>query len=146
MAFANLWLAPAGHELSVDLMRQTRDAPAGVMDFLLIETMLWGKAQGYRSFNLGMAPLSGMARHRLASRWQRLLDFIARRGRRFYNFEGLRRYKAKFGPYWRPRYLAAPGGLALPRVLLDVTRLIGSAMRSPATRPAGADANHLEAA
>ena len=91
-------------------MRQTRDARLPVMDFLLIETMLWGKAQGYRSFNLGMAPLSGMARHRLASRWQRLLDFIARRGRRFYNFEGLRRYKAKFGPYWRPRYLAAPGG------------------------------------
>jgi phosphatidylglycerol lysyltransferase len=130
VAFANLWLAPAGHELSVDLMRQTRDAPVGVMDFLLIETMLWGKVQGYRSFNLGMAPLSGMARHRLASRWQRLLDLIARRGRRFYNFEGLRRYKTKFGPHWRPRYLAAPGGLALPRVLLDVTRLIGSGTRT----------------
>ena len=147
IAFANLWLAPAGHELSVDLMRQTRDAPAGVMDFLLIETMLWGKAQGYRSFNLGMAPLSGMARHRLASRWQRLLDLIARRGQRFYNFEGLRRYKAKFGPHWRPRYLAAPGGLALPRVLLDVTRLIGSGMRTtPVTRVPGATPNHLEAA
>jgi phosphatidylglycerol lysyltransferase len=132
VAFANLWLAPAGHELSVDLMRQTRDAPAGVMDFLLIETMLWGKAHAFRAFNLGMAPLSGMARHRLASRWQRLLDLIARRGQRFYNFEGLRRYKAKFGPQWRPRYLAAPGGLALPGILLDVTRLIGGVRTTPA--------------
>lgn len=138
LAFANLWLAPAGHELSVDLMRQTRDAPPGVMDFLLIETMLWGKAQGYHSFNLGMAPLSGMARHRLASRWQRLLDLIARRGQRFYNFEGLRRYKAKFGPHWRPRYLAAPGGLALPGILLDVTRLIGGGVRTASARDDGA--------
>ena len=129
VAFANLWLAPAGHELSVDLMRQTRDAPVGVMDYLLIETMLWGKAQGYHAFNLGMAPLTGMARHRLASRWQRILDLIARRGQRFYNFEGLRRYKAKFAPHWRPRYLAAPGGLALPGILLDVTRLIGGGAR-----------------
>ena len=91
--------------------------------------MLWGKAQGYRSFNLGMAPLSGMARHRLASRWQRLLDFIARRGRRFYNFEGLRRYKAKFAPVWEPRYLVAPGGVALPRILIDVSVLIAGGMK-----------------
>jgi hypothetical protein len=84
-----------------------------------------------------MAPLSGMARHRLASRWQRLLDLVARRGQRFYNFEGLRRYKAKFGPYWRPRYLAAPGGLALPGILLDVTRLIGGGVRTASSRGDG---------
>jgi len=130
VAFANLWPAAAGGELSIDLMRHAADAPRGVMDFLFIELMLWGRAQGYRSFNLGMAPLSGMARHRLAARSQRLLGFLAGHGERFYGFEGLRRYKQKFGPEWKPRYLAAPGGVHLPGVFLDLTRLIN---RGPAS-------------
>ena len=105
-------------------MRQTRDAPRGVMDFLFVELMLWGKARGYHWFNLGMAPLSGLGAHRLAPAWHRIGRLIHRYGEEFYNFEGLRRYKEKFLPEWRPRYLAAPGRLALPRVLLDVTTLI----------------------
>lgn len=137
VAFANLWPAPAGGELSIDLMRHSADAPRGVMDFLLIELMLWGKAQGYRSFNLGMAPLSGMARHRLAARSQRLLGFLAGHGERFYGFEGLRRYKEKFGPAWKAKYLAAPGGVHLAGVFLDLTRLInrGPAALRARTRP-----------
>ena len=39
---------------------------------------------------------------------------VFRYGEHFYNFEGLRRYKDKFGPVWTPRYLACPGGMALP--------------------------------
>lgn len=35
VAFANLWSAPAGGELSIDLMRFDQHAPKGVMDFLL---------------------------------------------------------------------------------------------------------------
>jgi lysylphosphatidylglycerol synthetase-like protein (DUF2156 family) len=38
--------------------------------------------------------------------------------------QGLLRFKAKFEPVGEPRYLAAPGGFALPRVLRDVTLLI----------------------
>jgi len=41
----------------------------------------------------------------------------------FYNFEGLRAYKEKFHPVWEARYLAYPGGLALPVVLADITAL-----------------------
>jgi phosphatidylglycerol lysyltransferase len=88
-----------------------------------------------------MAPLSGLPRHRLASRWSRLGALIYRRGDRFYNFEGLRAFKEKFKPEWRPRYLAYPGGLALPKILFDVTTLIANspakAMRD-ARRPAHA--------
>ncbi|WP_440225368.1 bifunctional lysylphosphatidylglycerol flippase/synthetase MprF [Dokdonella sp. MW10] len=135
LAFANLWLAPAGGELSIDLMRHTPDAPRGVMDVLFIELMLWGREHGYRSFNLGMAPLSGMSRHRLAARSQRVLGFVAGHGERLYGFEGLRRYKNKFAPTWQPRYLASPGGMHLPGVFLDLTRLIN---RGPESRvPAG---------
>jgi phosphatidylglycerol lysyltransferase len=124
VAFANVWQAPAGHELSVDLMRHRPDAPKGTMDFLFIELFLWGAANGYTRFSLGMAPLTGLAEHRLAGRWNRFANLVARHGERFYGFGGLRRFKSIFAPDWRPRYLAAPGGMHLPAALLDVTRLI----------------------
>ncbi|KAF1015972.1 MAG: Phosphatidylglycerol lysyltransferase [Stenotrophomonas maltophilia] len=124
VAFANLWQAPAAAELSVDLMRHLAYAPKGTMDFLFIELFLWGRDHGYTRFSLGMAPLSGLAEHRLAGRWNRLAGLLARHGERFYGFSGLRRFKSKFAPQWRPRYLAAPGGMHLPAALLDATRLI----------------------
>lgn len=42
VAFANLWPGAEKEELSIDLMRYLPDAPAEVMEFLLIESMLWG--------------------------------------------------------------------------------------------------------
>jgi phosphatidylglycerol lysyltransferase len=128
IAFADLWEGACLEELSVDLMRHSSAAPGSVMDFLFIELMLWGKARGYRWFNLGMAPLAGLESHRLAPAWHKVGRLIYHYGENFYNFEGLRQYKEKFLPEWRPRYLAAPGGLAQPRVLLDVTSLISGGL------------------
>lgn len=128
-AFANLWLSGTRDELSVDLMRFGPDAPRGAMDYLFIELMLWGRAQGYRWFNLGMAPLSGLERHPLAPAWHRVGNFVFRHGEHFYNFEGLRRYKMKFDPEWEPKYLVARGGIALPRVLVDVSVLIAGGVK-----------------
>lgn len=129
VAFANLWLTHSREELSVDLMRFGPDAPRGAMDYLFIELMLWGRAQGYRWFSLGMAPLSGLERHPLAPAWHRIGNFVFRHGEHFYNFEGLRRYKTKFDPTWEPRYLLAPGGAALPLILIDVSVLIAGGLR-----------------
>jgi phosphatidylglycerol lysyltransferase len=128
-AFANLWATQDREELSVDLMRFGPDAPRGAMDYLFIELMLWGQAQGYRWLNIGMAPLSGLETHPLAPAWHRVGNFIFRYGEHFYNFDGLRRYKTKFQPVWEPRYLVAPGGLQLPRILLDVSVLIAGGMK-----------------
>jgi phosphatidylglycerol lysyltransferase len=128
-AFANLWTTGTKAELSVDLMRFGPEAPRGTMDYLFIELMLWGQRAGFRHFNLGMAPLSGLESHPLAPAWHRVGNFIFRHGEHFYNFEGLRRYKAKFDPVWEPRYLVARGGIALPRVLIDVSRLIAGGMK-----------------
>ena len=60
----------------------------------------------------------------LAPLWNRINALVYRHGEHFYNFQGLRAYKEKFDPEWSPRYLAAPGGLALPRVIADVAALI----------------------
>jgi phosphatidylglycerol lysyltransferase len=128
-AFANLWTTGTRAELSVDLMRFDPKAPRSAMDYLFVELMLWGQREGYGWFNLGMAPLSGLEAHPLAPAWHRVGNFIFRHGEHFYNFEGLRRYKSKFDPTWEPRYLVAPGGIALPRVLVDVSVLIAGGMK-----------------
>ena len=134
VAFASLWPTASREELSVDLMRFGPDAPRGAMDYLFIELMLWGRAGGYRWFNLGMAPLSGLENRALAPLWHRMGSFLFSHGESFYNFEGLRRYKEKFGPVWEPRYLASHGGLALPRVLLDVSTLISGGLKELVTK------------
>ncbi len=142
VAFTNLWRSGTREELSIDLMRYSAEAPRGVMDYLFAQLMLWGKDQGYQWFNLGMAPLSGLEGHRLAPLWHQIGHVVFKHGDQFYNFEGLRSFKEKFQPEWRPRYLAVPGNLSLPAALLDVTALIG---RGPRNHEGSATACALEA-
>ncbi|HWO13405.1 MAG TPA: bifunctional lysylphosphatidylglycerol flippase/synthetase MprF, partial [Polyangiaceae bacterium] len=138
LAFANVLEGADKDELSIDLMRHRTRAPNGVMDFLLLELMAWGKMNGYGWFNLGMAPLAGLGSDKLAPLWERAGSLVFRYGDTFYNFEGLRRYKAKFDPIWTPRYLACPGGLALPLILADIAALVAGGttaiVRSPVRR------------
>jgi len=129
VAFANLWTGANKEELSIDLMRYSSKAPRSIMDYLFINLMLWGKEQGYQSFNLGMAPLSGLENRSFAPLWNRIGSIIFSKGEHFYNFEGLREYKQKYKPIWTPRYLACPGGLALPRILTNVTSLISGGIK-----------------
>lgn len=129
VTFANIWPGAEKEELSIDLMRYLPEAPHGVMGYLFIQLMLWGKQAGYHWFNLGMAPLSGLQDRELAPLWSRVGAFIFRHGEDFYNFQGLREYKDKFDPEWQPKYLASPGGLALPRILANIASLISGGMK-----------------
>ena len=134
VAFANVWESGGKEELSVDLMRYSTSAPEDAMEALFIELMLWGRSQGYAWFNLGMAPLSGLENRALAPLWNRLGALVFRYGENFYSFQGLRLYKAKFDPVWSPKYLASPGGLALPRILTNISTLIARGLRGVVTR------------
>jgi phosphatidylglycerol lysyltransferase len=134
LAFANVWLGAEKEELSFDLMRYLPESPHGVMDYLFIQLMLWGKQEGYRWFNLGMAPLSGLGDRVLSPLWSRLGAFIFRHGEHFYNFQGLRQYKEKFDPQWEPRYLVTPAGLALPRILTNLATLISGGLKGIAAK------------
>jgi phosphatidylglycerol lysyltransferase len=129
VAFANLWQGAQKEELSIDLMRYGLGEPPSVMEYLFIQLMIWGKKEGYQYFNLGMAPLSGLKDHELAPLWNRLASFIFRHGEHFYNLQGLRQYKEKFDPEWSPKYLVCPGGLALPRILANITSLVSGGIK-----------------
>ncbi|MDE3072440.1 MAG: bifunctional lysylphosphatidylglycerol flippase/synthetase MprF [Pseudomonadota bacterium] len=128
VAFANLFLSDTMQEASVDLMRFLPDGPAGIMDYLFVELMQWARAEGYHWFNLGMAPLAGLQNRRQAPLWNRFGALVFGRGERFYNFRGLQRYKDKFDPEWEARYMAVPGGIALPMILTNVASLISGGL------------------
>ncbi|PTW52081.1 bifunctional lysylphosphatidylglycerol flippase/synthetase MprF [Rhodovulum kholense] len=125
VAFANVLVTDSRTQASIDLMRQVETAPPGTMEFLFTALMLRLKDEGYGAFSLGMAPLSGLSPERSRRLWDRFGALIYRHGRSFYNFEGLRAFKAKFDPDWRPRYLAAPSALPPLLTLADAARLIG---------------------
>jgi phosphatidylglycerol lysyltransferase len=130
IAFATLLDTPrARTDMSVDLMRHRPDMPPGTMDFLFTRLLMMAKEQGYAFFDLGMAPLSGLAVHRLAPIWYRLGGLVFHRGERFYNFRGLRAFKEKFDPVWEPRYLCTAGGLDPWVVLADVAALQSGGLR-----------------
>ncbi len=134
IAFANVLHTGMKEEISVDLMRYVKDAPEGTMDYLFVKLLLWGKEEGFGHFNLGMAPLSGLENRSLAPLWNQAGALMFRHGEHFYNFQGLRHYKEKFHPVWEPRYLASPGGLALPRILTNISELISGGLLGAITR------------
>ena len=134
LAFANMLTTNAHEELSIDLMRHAAEVPNGIMDYLFAQVMLWGKQQGYQWFSLGMAPLSGLDSHPLAPLWNKIANILYSHGEHFYNYEGLRQYKQKFDPQWRPMYLCYPGGLSLLRVMIDFAALNSGGVRRIVTK------------
>ena len=86
----------------------------------MVELILWAKALDYLKFDLAMAPLSGLIQDDSVSAYARIGHFIYNRGERFYNFQGLRRFKQKFNPVWEPRYIASMGHWSLPILFVQV--------------------------
>jgi phosphatidylglycerol lysyltransferase len=130
IAFANL-LPPYGANgtASVDLMRHITDAPRSTMDFLFAKVMLWAQEQGYAVFSLGMAPLSRVGDNPYARANERLAALAFQYGNRFYNYQGVRKYKDKFKPEWVGSYLAYPRGLWGPGLLIDIAALVSNGYR-----------------
>ncbi|KGM97533.1 lysyl transferase [Clostridium novyi A str. 4552] len=113
-----------GKTISIDLMRFTKDAPNGTMDALFLKIMLWSKDNGYKYFNLGMAPLSNVGVAPFAHKQEKLAKLVYKFGNYWYSFSGLRRYKEKFTPNWESKFLAYPQFMSLPTLLIDLAFLV----------------------
>jgi lysylphosphatidylglycerol synthetase-like protein (DUF2156 family) len=139
VAFANLWTTAARTSFSMDLMRYAEDAPKNIMDYLFVELIDWGRAQGYLAFEFGMAPLAGLEDRPLAPMMSRVGRLFFDRGEELYNFQGVRKYKDKYDPNWHPRYIAAPRKWAIPILLADVGLLSSGGVAGLAKRPRRAE-------
>jgi lysylphosphatidylglycerol synthetase-like protein (DUF2156 family)/UDP-2,3-diacylglucosamine pyrophosphatase LpxH len=145
---------PASHinGYSLDVMRRTSDpeAPNGLTDFVIIETISWMAEHNLVGLGLNFATMrevvadenpSGLWRSREKSLLHHFSDSM--------QIESLWNFNKKYDPEWRPRYVAADDRAHMPRAALAIARaeavselpLVGGLMkpRTPtATAPATA--------
>lgn len=111
MAFVNLQPNYSrSSRASIDMLRISPQAPPNTMDFLLGSLLTQLHKEGWREFDMGLAPLSGLDQP--ADIGERGLLAIYKMANRWYSFQGLRRFKQKFNPTWEPMYLAYEGSMA----------------------------------
>ncbi|MCX6250099.1 MAG: phosphatidylglycerol lysyltransferase domain-containing protein [Bacteroidetes bacterium] len=103
VAFLNIIPDFAPGEVTFDLIRKTKDAPNGTIDFLMIETINYLRSRGYQFLNLGFAPMSGIEKGRDFP--EKSIKFAYEKIRTFSAYHGLRDFKDKFGPDWKNRYI-----------------------------------------
>jgi phosphatidylglycerol lysyltransferase len=86
-----------------DLLRKTKDAPNGVMDYILVELFKYFKSQGIQYVNLGFAPMSGIDDPHTFT--ERSMKFAYEKIKSFSHYKGMRDYKEKYKPIWKDKYL-----------------------------------------
>lgn len=124
IAFVNEVPSYRAGEATFDLMRHRPGVPNPTMDYLFHGLMLILKEEGYRSFNMGVAPFAGLGDEPGASLIERVLGLLYRLNW-FVATQGMRYYKVKFEPVWQDRFAAYSGG---PLGLVGIARAITKAV------------------
>ena len=123
LGFVNIIPSYAPQTATIDMMRYRADSPNGVMDFLLIKLFEYNKAQGFRYFSMGAAPIVELPEGEEASAEEKFFYRFAGMLDSYFSMSGLRQYKAKFATIWEPEYIVYPRRLALPRLVQAMTAL-----------------------
>lgn len=122
LAFMNV-ISTDQNEIAGDLMRRGRDAPNGIMDYLLLNLIQYACDRGYRRVSLGLAPMTGFKIGECTTFEERAINNILQKFHFVFHFRGLYQYKAKFATSWEPRYLVYENLLRLPRIALALVHL-----------------------
>ncbi|HEX5000657.1 MAG TPA: phosphatidylglycerol lysyltransferase domain-containing protein [Terriglobia bacterium] len=123
LAFANIIIPGHPGDTTVDLMRHRSDAPNGTMDYLFAKLFLMSKEQGFRRFDMGLAPMAGFSEKEEASKEERAVHYFFQRMNFLFSFQGLLHFKSKFATTWEPRYLIHRNVLDLPRIAFAMARV-----------------------
>ena len=124
IAFCTLMPTYFNDAISVDLIRWLPELDLPLMDGLYLHMLSWGKEKGYRSFNMGMATLSNVGQLHYSYLRERLAGRVFEHFNGLYRFQGLRRYKEKYGPNWEPRFLVYRKNASLWQSMIKVMRVI----------------------
>jgi len=122
VAFLNIIPDYAPEESTYDLIRKTKDAPNGVLDFIMIEMFKYLKSSGYKYVNLGFAPMSGLDDPHTFS--ERSMKFAYEKIRAFSHYKGLRDFKEKYTPVWYNKYLIYDNDYDLIQIPMALTKVI----------------------
>jgi lysyl-tRNA synthetase, class II len=115
--FLHLAPSPAGGGWSLSTMRRRPDAPNGLTEFLVVETVAWGRETGVSELSLNFCALTDfLAPERLTTPLHR----VVRRGLlladNVFQLDRLYAFNRKFFPEWRCRYICVERFTDLPAV------------------------------
>ncbi len=146
---------PASHinGYSLDLMRRTSDpdAPNGLTDFVILETISWMAERGLNGLGLNFAVMRAVVAGEAGSGpWRSAEKSVFHRFSDSIQIESLWNFNKKYDPQWRPRYSVADDLAHLPRTGLAIARaesvselpVVGRFMK-PKTPPATPRAKEL---
>ncbi|MFE3829602.1 bifunctional lysylphosphatidylglycerol synthetase/lysine--tRNA ligase LysX [Streptomyces sp. NPDC059092] len=119
---ALLSFVPWGRDgVSLDLMRRDREAPNGVMEFMVAELCDHARELGVRRISLNFAVFRAafeegarIGAGPVLRLWRRLLLFFSR----WWQLEALYRSNVKYRPQWFPRFLCYGDAGSLARIAL----------------------------
>jgi phosphatidylglycerol lysyltransferase len=127
VGFVNLSPVPCRNGWLTEQFVRGRGAPNGTAELMIDAAMRAVAADGARYVTMGLVPLSRNTwePERYNPLWLRYaLTWVRAHGRRFYNFDGLDRFKAKFRPHaWEPIYAVS----AEPRFSFETLYAIADA-------------------
>jgi lysylphosphatidylglycerol synthetase-like protein (DUF2156 family) len=134
--FLHLAPAPAGGGWSLSAMRRRPDAPNGLTEFLVVETLAWAREAGASELSLNFCALTDfLAPERVTTPVRRLVRRMLLLADNVFQLERLYAFNRKFFPEWRRRYICVERFTDLPAVglaYLHAESLLGP--RGPWTR------------
>jgi lysylphosphatidylglycerol synthetase-like protein (DUF2156 family) len=115
--FLHLAPAPAGGGWSLSAMRRRPDAPNGLTEFLVAETLAWARASGASELSLNFCALTDfLAPERVTTPARRLVRRLLLLADNVFQLERLYSFNRKFFPEWRRRYICVERLTDLPAV------------------------------
>ncbi len=125
MAFNQYVPATEVDGFSLDLMRRTSDpdAPNGLTDFVIIETLQWMAERGLRGLGLNFATMRAVVAGEAGQGpWTSLERSVLHRFSETLQIESLWHFNQKYDPRWNPRYVVTGPFLPLARSSLAIAR------------------------
>ncbi len=122
--FLHLAPSPARGGWSLSTMRRAPETPNGLMEFLIVETALWAKAEAVCELSLNFCVLTDvLAPERAVTVTRRVLRRGLLAADNVFQLERLHSFSRKFHPVWRPRYVCVEKLSDLPLVGLAYLHL-----------------------
>jgi lysyl-tRNA synthetase class 2 len=115
--FLHLAPTPAGGGWSLSAMRRRPDAPNGLTEFLVVETLAWARDTGASELSLNFCALTDfLAPERVTTAVRRLVRRGLLLADNVFQLERLYSFNRKFFPEWRRRYICVERLTDLPAV------------------------------
>jgi lysyl-tRNA synthetase, class II len=123
-----LHLVPSGHGYSLGAMRRDPATPNGLMEYLIVQTLMWARGVGADELSLNFCVFADLLADP-EGRMQHAARRVLRAGDRVFQLERLLRFSRKFTPEWRPRYVCVERVTDIP--LVAVAYLLVESLLTP---------------